>query len=337
MKRTARRDSFIRFAIRSFADGRAPASAPLDSYPEFPLYFIRRILYYFRSLFTLLAGVRNPDALVALARGRGPVLLILRDGSRYHVRTLMDAWIVKETALDREYERHGAALQDGWTILDIGAASGDFTVFAARRAPGGRVIAFEPAPDSVEMLRQNVAENGLRNVEIRPAAVGAQAGEVTLDVSGGVAVQYRTAGVKEIGPGRFAAPCAALSDVLAGLPGCVDFLKIDVEGAEYETLFSLDDASLGRVRRVCLEYHKGVTQYGPADLERFFRSKGWTVRVSPSPVRPELGILYAQAPTSQETFTTKTQRHEAAQRALSETSSLCVLVVKAYSVSACKC
>lgn len=268
---------------------------------ESTLYTIRRLLYYFRSLFTLLLGVRNPGALLALARGKGPVVLRLADGSRYHVRTLMDAWIVKETALDRDYERHGAALQDGWTIVDVGAASGDFTVFAARRAPSGRVIAFEPAPDSVETMRKNVAENGLRNVEIRPVAVGARAGEVTLDVSGGVAVQYRTAGAREVGAGRaaaggrFAVPCVPLGEVLPNLL-TVDFLKIDVEGAEYEMLFGLDDASLGRVRRVCMEYHEGVTEWGHADLERFFRSKGWTVRVSPSPVRPELGFLYGEAP-----------------------------------------
>lgn len=264
------------------------------------MYTIRRLLYYVRSLFTLLTGTRNPGALVALARGKGPVVLRLADGSRYHVRTLMDAWIVKETVLDRDYEAHGAALQDGWTIVDIGAASGDFTVFAARRSPNGRVIAFEPAPDSVETMRKNVAENKLQNVEVRPVAVGAQAGELTLDVSGGVAVQYRTvaartAGVREIGPGRFAVQCVPLVEVLAGLPA-VDFLKIDVEGAEYDMLFSLDDASLRRVRRVCMEYHEGVTEYGRADLERFFQSKGWRVRVSPSQVRPELGFLYAEAP-----------------------------------------
>ncbi|MGE5601989.1 MAG: FkbM family methyltransferase, partial [Nitrososphaerales archaeon] len=136
-------------------------------------------------------------------------------------------------------------------------------------------------------------------VEVRPVAVGAQGGVITLDVSGGVAVQYRTAGVREMGPGCFAVPCVPLTQVLAELPdGQVDFLKIDVEGAEYDMLFSLDDAALSRFRRVCMEYHEGVTQYGHADLEQFFQSKGWTVRVSPSSVRRELGFLYAESPSA---------------------------------------
>ncbi|MGE5604011.1 MAG: FkbM family methyltransferase, partial [Nitrososphaerales archaeon] len=135
------------------------------------MYTFRRILYYLRSLFTLLTGIRNRGALISLLRGRGPVILELSDGSRYHVKTLMDAWIVKETVLDRDYERHGTPLRDGWAVLDVGAASGDFAVFAGRRTPRGRVIAYEPAPDSVATLRKNVAENGLRNVEVRPVAV----------------------------------------------------------------------------------------------------------------------------------------------------------------------
>lgn len=263
------------------------------------MYTIRRILCYFRSLFTLLSGVRNPGVLLALLRGRGPVLLQLADGSRYHVKTLMDAWIIKETVLDRDYERNGASLQDGWVIVDIGAAGGDFTVFAARRTPKGRVIAFEPAPDSFAMLRKNVAANGLDNVEIRPLAVGAQEGYLTLDVSGGVAVQYRTAGASDLGSRRLTVQSVPLRRVLQELPdGRCDLLKIDVEGAEYDMLFSLDDCALARIGKVCMEYHEGVTQYSHADLERFFCERGWVVQVSPSPVRRELGFLYAHAPDS---------------------------------------
>lgn len=260
------------------------------------MYLIRRLLYYFRSLFTLAAGVRNPAALWALARGRKDVLLRLRDGSQYRVNSLMDAWIVKETVLDRDYERHGAPLRAGWTVIDIGAAGGDFTVFAARRVGNGRVLAFEPAPDSVRTLQQNIALNGLSNVELRPVAVGAAEGVLRLDVSGGVAVQYRTAGVDDAGAGRYEVRSVPLAAVLAELPAPCDFLKIDAEGAEYEMLFSLPDEALAKVRRVCMEYHEGVTQYSHADLAKFFESRGWRVRVSPSGVRPELGFLYAQAP-----------------------------------------
>ena len=119
------------------------------------MYFIRRVIYYLTSFVTLVRGVRNWPVLFRL-RGQGGngTQLELRDGTRFAVRSLMDAWIVKETNLDRDYEVHGATIQDGWIVVDIGAGLGDFTVFAARRTPHGRVFAYEPAPDSVALLER---------------------------------------------------------------------------------------------------------------------------------------------------------------------------------------
>ena len=50
-------------------------------------------------------------------------------------------------------------LQDGWTIIDIGAGLGDFTAYAAQRSPRGRVLAYEPFPESFALLQQNLKLN----------------------------------------------------------------------------------------------------------------------------------------------------------------------------------
>lgn len=263
------------------------------------MYFLRRIFYYLSSVATLLKGIRNWPVLFVVPLRKGPHTIVLRDGTHYAVRSLMDVWIIKETNLDRDYERHGVPLQDGWTIVDIGAGLGDFAVFAARRAPHGRIYAYEPAPDSAELLRRNLILNGISNVEVHDMAVSDRRGVLALDISWGAAVQYRTthSTTSASSPGRIAVRCISLTEVLAGLPkeSC-DFLKIDVEGAEYEMLLNLDDSSLGRVRRICLEYHEGATKYSRTDLEHFFTAHGWRVRVCPSAVRAELGFLYAESP-----------------------------------------
>lgn len=257
--------------------------------------FLARLIYYLKSIFVLVRGVRNWPALLGLLRrGAEPIILTLADGTQYAVRSLMDAWIVKETNLDRDYEVHGTAIQDGWNVVDIGAGLGDFTVFAAQRAPHGRIFAFEPAPDSVALLEKNLSLNNVQNVQVFPCAVSHVAGTLQLDVSGGVAVQYRTVGEARTPAGKIEVRSLALADVLADLPGGVcDFLKMDCEGAEYEMLLNLDDAALRRIRRVCLEYHEFITPYSRTHLAEFFRAKGWQVRVSPSQVRRELGFLYA--------------------------------------------
>lgn len=263
------------------------------------MYFARRLVYYFKSLFTLIHGVRNWPALFRLIRpGKVPVILVLRNGTRYLARNLMDAWTIKETNLDRHYEVYGTPIQDRWIIVDIGAAMGDFAIFAARRAPHGRVFAYEPAPDSLALLERNLQLNSVGNVAMHPVAVSREAGVMSLDTSGGVAVQYRTVGSSGRTIATVQVPSVALADVLAGLPGGVcDFLKMDCEGAEYDMLLHLDEVSLKRIRRICLEYHEFVTPYSHTDLEEHFLSRGWNVRVGPSRVRRELGFLYAVAPT----------------------------------------
>ncbi len=261
--------------------------------------WLRRIWYYLASVGTLLRGVRNwPVLLTLLPRPAAPVMLQLRDGTRYLVRSLMDAWIVKETNLDRDYERYGVPLQDGWNILDIGAGLGDFTVFAARRAPHGRVVAYEPSPESAALLEQNVDLNRAGNVAVFQRAVAAGRGTLNLDISGGVAVQYRTAGASAPARASITVPSVTLADALAELPGgACDFLKMDCEGAEYDVLFSAGDAVLHGLRRICLEYHDFVTPYAHEDLVRYFRARGWLVTLHPSSVRRELGFLYVEAPT----------------------------------------
>ena len=259
------------------------------------MYLLRRILYYLRALIALPLGIRNWWVLFALIRPlQHPVLLVLRDGTQYRVRSLMDAWIIKETNIDRDYEKYGVPIEDGWNIVDIGAGLGDFAIFAARQAPRGHVYAYEPAPDSVVLLQQNLAINELSNVAVFPYAVADKAGVLNLDLSGGVAVQYSTVDSKT-GPTNWVeVESVALADAVA-LPsgGKCDLLKIDAEGAEYDMLLNLDEESLRNIRRICIEYHEFVTPFSHVDLERHFQAKGWDVRVTPSRVRKDLGFLYA--------------------------------------------
>jgi FkbM family methyltransferase len=260
------------------------------------MYFIRRTLYYLTSLITIVREVRNwPVLFQVVMRGGHETRLELRDGTHFIVRSLMDAWIIKETNLDKDYERYSIPIQDGWNVVDIGAGLGDFTVFAARRTPHGQVFAYEPAPDSVALLERNLALNGITNVSVFPNAVSAYAGDLILDVSGNVAVQYRTVTGVSADDTQIAVQSVTMAGVLAMLPrGMCDFLKMDCEGAEYGILLDLDDTILRRVKRICLEYHLFVTQHSEKDLVELFERRGWYVRVFPNRVRKELGILYAE-------------------------------------------
>ena len=50
--------------------------------------------------------------------------------------------------------------------------------------PAGRVIAVEPNPLNVALLRQSAKENGFDNIEVLAVALGEEAGAVALETDG---------------------------------------------------------------------------------------------------------------------------------------------------------
>ncbi len=253
--------------------------------------------YYISSIPTLLAGIQNwPEVVV---RGAGLLgfkrwVVTLRDGSRFHVRSAMDVWVIKETYLDRQYERESVRIEDGWTVLDIGAALGDFAISIARRNQSCLVYAFEPSPESFDLLQLNLELNRVRNIRAFPYAIGARGGTAYLRTSSKEAVQHSTTISEDVGQDAIVVKSVSLGEVFEhnGIIIC-DFLKADCEGAEFDILLNTDIAVLRRVKHICIEYHDGATRFSHHDLERRLKDSGFTVISKQNPVHSSLGFLYA--------------------------------------------
>jgi FkbM family methyltransferase len=178
----------------------------------------------------------------------------------------------------------------GSTVIDVGANIGYNTLHAARLVGRrGRVVAIEPTPDNLAVLRRNVAAAGLRNVAIEPVAAGSARGTHDLFVRGAVSA------VNSL----FPLSCyASVTDVLqvpvvpldALVEGPVDLVKIDVEGAELDVLEGMP--CLLRAPHVVLivEWHPLLQQLAGYDAEalpRCLLERGFELRaVSHFTVRP---------------------------------------------------
>jgi len=259
---------------------------------------IRKYSYYLLSIFELLGGFTDPFLILRVFLGLPvppPVVVRLRrSGLRFHVRGGMDIWSLKETFLDRFYERCGFAIQPGWTVIDVGAGLGDFTLFAAMQK-AACVYAFEPFPGSFDLLAQNLELNQVQNVSIFPQAVGGAGGSLTLDLRGGEPLQFQSrAGSVAPAQGQITVESRSLAQVfdLPGLESC-DLMKLDCEGAEYEILFSAPPELFQRIQRLVLEYHEQVTEYTRDDLVNFLQAQGFEVEVFPNAVHADLGYLRA--------------------------------------------
>ena len=254
--------------------------------------------YYLRSLATLLRGVRNLSAVAwQLAARRGSdtatIRVVLTGGLRFDLRQPLDLWVLKEVALDREYQRLGPEIAAGWTVVDIGAAHGEFAIPAALRVGDGRVVAVEPSPLACALLRGNAALNGAARIEVVELAVGARAGIVPLALAVRGTMENTTAA---------AGAATTIPVAMASLEGLFeraavdrcDYLKIDCEGGEFDILLPATDATLQRIARICLEYHDGITVHRHGALARRLAAAGFAVRTQAHPIVAGQGWLYAE-------------------------------------------
>lgn len=248
----------------------------------------------------MLRGVKNPGVVFSLFFRRSTkyaARVNLKSGETFLVFSLMDPWILKETLLDRQYERVSLPLEDGWTIVDIGAALGDYAVWAAKQIPHGRVVAVEPYPPSVSLLRANVDKNRVYNVDIFAGAIAKSSGTTSLQVEQGSIVQNSTAINQKSGQ-VVDVKTISLDDLLTqfAIAKC-DYLKMDCEGGEYEILFSASARTLSKIDRICMEVHDGMTKYNRNDMISFLQKSGYQTRLTVNPVHENLAYLYAEKTT----------------------------------------
>jgi FkbM family methyltransferase len=138
-----------------------------------------------------------------------------------------------------------AAVRPGDTVFDAGANIGFFSTLLSRWVgPSGRVLAFEPEPENLALLRRNVAANGCENVEVVPCALGAEPGTATFSVdestgSTGHLGDDPTAGEVAVGTGkvRLIEMAVGTIDAMVACDGLApEVIKMDIEGGEIDAL-----------------------------------------------------------------------------------------------------
>ncbi len=168
---------------------------------------------------------------------------------KYLAMSLSDKSITRILFLFRVYEPAetkfvASHLSPGMTFIDIGANSGYYSLLAAQLvSQQGRVFAFEPYPSNVEILKTNIAANGLENVVVEELAISSRTGEANLYLSSinegdhriyeGRDDDFYNAGRERLAIG---VRTTTLDRYLEGFASSVDFIKLDIQGAEYEAL-----------------------------------------------------------------------------------------------------
>ncbi len=146
------------------------------------------------------------------------------------------------------------------TIVDIGAHIGSFSIIMAKYnlLPDGKIFAFEPDPINFKLLVENIFENRMEK-QIIPLQMGIydKIGLKTLRYfsksninTGCRSLEYDEKKTEKI----IDIPLIDLSTLIS-ITGKIDYLKCDVEGAEYKIFEKLTKQIALCIKKLYLDLH----------------------------------------------------------------------------------
>ena len=185
---------------------------------------------------------------------------LMRDSTLTYVDKHAIWTLIHEILMDQEY--YFDTDQKKPYIIDAGANFGMSSVYFKELYPNAEVLAFEPVPFLHDLASKNVARNKLSDVTVLKKGLAAKPGTATFFMSG----DYSMAGSLTERRRTFGDEIEELTIETVPLADYldreVDFLKLDIEGAEGEVLMAAGDA-LANVRQMCVEWHLGAN---PSDI-----------------------------------------------------------------------
>ena len=245
-----------------------------------------------------------------------------------HLNQYETDYVYKEIFEDQCYLRHGIRLQDGDTVVDIGANIGLFSLFVMSRCKNPTIYACEPAPVVYDLLRANcdaygsnvralnvgVADRRMTatftfyekssvfsgfhadETEDREAIQAVVRNMLSESIQGESVQDY----VSELTADRlrrktYECQLMSLSDIIREnqIPR-IDLLKIDAEKAEVDIINGIEDHDWPKIRQIVLEIHD-PTREAIKRIEHLLIEKGYRCAVEQETLLEHAGLfnLYA--------------------------------------------
>lgn len=190
-----------------------------------------------------------------------------------------DAEVFEATFL-KGYHRSPFKLGKSPLIIDLGSNIGLTLLDFGLQYPDAKLFGMEPDSSNIEICRKNCAP--LPDCTITHGAVWKQDG--TIDYAGPDEQSYQMQAAS-FGKGKI--PCVTMQTYLQAMGNPeVDFLKMDIEGAEYAILLESTELDwLGKIKMIMIEVHDTADQdkeSGALKIRNVLTSHGFTVYPSAS-------------------------------------------------------
>lgn len=153
-------------------------------------------------------------------------------------------------------------------FVDVGANVGIYSLYAAFLYPSLRIIAVEPDVNNYIELVKNINLNGFKNIIPMNMAIGgwnqASFFKNTSSLPGNSDGKLD----KEDG-----SPLLSITiDYLTGIVSKIDFIKIDIDGGEYDAIFGMEQDN-GKIKSMLIEIDTSDKRY--TTVQRYLYNGGY--------------------------------------------------------------
>jgi FkbM family methyltransferase len=176
-------------------------------------------------------------------------------------------------------------LKEKMVFVDVGANQGEFSLFAASRLPHGKVLSFEPVTSNLSALKQNIHLNGFSRITLFPFGLSDQPGSFNIYTSlakevfhgqhEGLSTLYPTAQRNTL---EETITLEVFDEVFKTATQPIDFVKIDVEGAELSVLKGMQRHLAQFKPELMIEINEetfNAAGYTTQDISAFLQTLGY--------------------------------------------------------------
>jgi len=152
-------------------------------------------------------------------------------------------------------------------FVDVGANVGIYSLYAAFLYPACRIIAIEPDMNNYIELVKNINLNGFKNIIPMNMAIGGW--NKTAFFKNSSKLPGNSEGKLDISVGS---PVLAVTIDYLFQISRIDFLKIDIDGGEYDAIFGMEN-NIGKIESMMIEIDESDMRYDP--VVRYLQKGGY--------------------------------------------------------------
>ena len=181
------------------------------------------------------------------------------------------------------------------TVIDIGANIGLYSIYSAINTNDScRIFAFEPSPETYNVLAENIGKNNLAK-KITPIKKAVTGKSTVLQMSLPDNPFCHNLYGFQNSPTKVDVQTTSLTEIIReNKIDFIDVLKLNCEGAEYDILLNLPEVVLDKIGEIRMEYHQTTINGTRVEVQQIIDhlcKKGFNINKY-QPMHPKHGILW---------------------------------------------